>query len=144
MPKGDPDPRLNPRALTAVPELVRRGVEEFNAGRFWHAHEDWEEAWHALRGAGQAEAADFLQGMILVTAGFENAKRGKESGFRRQTAKGLSMMRAHRGEGRGLGLAAEDAWIEAVTDTYLAACAHLRFEWWTAKGIEAPRIELAT
>lgn len=114
------DPRANPRPLADVPALLAAGAAEFNARRYWHAHEDWEAAWHALRAAGRARDAEFLQGMIVLAAGFENAKRGKDAGFRRQAAKGLALMRANRASAAALGVLDADAWIERVTDCYLA------------------------
>lgn len=138
----DEDPRKSPRPLEHVPALLAAGAVEFNAARFWHAHEEWETAWHSLRAAGRAREAEFLQGMIVVAAGFENAKRGKETGFRRQAAKGLAMMRANRDAGPALGVAESDAWIERVTDCYLEIAGAARFEWASERGIVAPPIAL--
>ena len=45
------------------------GINEFDSGRFWHAHEDWEDLWKSLK-AQQAEPSFILgiQGMIQCAA----------------------------------------------------------------------------
>ena len=114
MPKGDPDPRLAPAALSEVPGLVAEGAARYNAGDFWHAHESWEKAWHGLRAAGRGEEADFLQGLVFVTAAFENLQRGKPAGFRRQLAKALRRLEALPGRGAALGLVDEVGFVAAL------------------------------
>ncbi len=57
-----------------------RAVAHWNAGRFWHAHEDWEDLWN--------EAYDdhkrWLQGLIQYAAAFFHFDRGfYASGFER-------------------------------------------------------------
>lgn len=132
------DPRVTPPAVEQVPALVREGAARYNAGDFWEAHEAWEEAWHALRAGGLPQAADFLQGMILVTAAFENRKRGKEAGFKRQMANGLHRLRENRGRGDALGLAEEAAWVDALVGLYLDACRHRLWGHWAREGPHAP------
>jgi predicted metal-dependent hydrolase len=29
---------------------LEAGMVNFNTGRFWHAHEDWEDLWKSLKG----------------------------------------------------------------------------------------------
>jgi predicted metal-dependent hydrolase len=48
---------------------LERGVALFNAGRYWEAHEAWEEAWLEL----ENEEKLFLQGLIQVAAGYHKA-----------------------------------------------------------------------
>ncbi|HWG89727.1 MAG TPA: DUF309 domain-containing protein [Candidatus Thermoplasmatota archaeon] len=136
------DPRLTPAPRSAVPRLLEEGAAHYNAGRYWDAHEAWEEAWHALRAAGEQATADYLQGMILATAGLENLKRGKEEGFKRQFASALHRFRTHRGEGARLGLAEEEVWREALTDLYLDACRHRRIDHWANREAPAPVLRL--
>ncbi len=105
--------------MAEVRSLVAKGAAEYNAGRFWEAHEDWEEAWHLLRDDGQGDRADHLQGLILATAAFENLSRGKPAGFRVQMAKALHRLRRHADLWHDLGLADEAAFREALLDVYL-------------------------
>jgi uncharacterized protein len=49
-----------------------RGVEHFNAGEFWEAHESWEELWLAA----ESDLVEFLQGLIQLAAAYHHVKRG--------------------------------------------------------------------
>lgn len=142
VPKG-PDPRVETRPLEDVPRLLREGADEFNARRFWHAHESWESAWHALRSAGRDEQAAYLRGMILVTAALENAVRGKEDGFKRQLAEGLHTLIGHRDAAPALGILASRAWEDAIVALYLDACRRRDWTWWNEHSWQAPRIQVS-
>ena len=135
MPKG-PDPRVDPAPVEDVPRLLREGAAEWNAARFWHAHEAWESAWHALRKAGRDADAAYVKGMIVVAAALENATRGKEAGFKRQFAEGLHALKTSRAD--GLGLAGARAWEDALTVLYADAMRRRRWEWWRESGWTAP------
>ena len=68
------------------------GIEEFNGGRFWHAHEDWEELWKSLKSESFEEVyVDALQGLIQTAALlFQYQKcnqRGVENMWSKCTAK---------------------------------------------------------
>lgn len=56
------------------------GVEHFNEGRFWHAHEDWEALWISLKGNASQELIDGVQGIIQVAAMLLNHQRKKARG----------------------------------------------------------------
>jgi hypothetical protein len=64
------------------------GLEDFDGGRYWHAHEDWEDLWnlHKTREAPQAEIF-FVQGMIQTAALLLNHERRKERGVTNLTIK---------------------------------------------------------
>jgi predicted metal-dependent hydrolase len=53
---------LSPASLAAL----ETGLAEYEAGRFFEAHEAWEEAWLAEEGL----AKTFLQGLIQLAAAF--------------------------------------------------------------------------
>jgi hypothetical protein len=137
MPKG-PDPRKETRPLEEVPAMLAQGAHEFASRRFWHAHEAWENAWHALRAAGSAEAAAYLKGMILVAAALENATRGKEAGFKRQMAEGIYALKTHPGGAATLGLADAAGWEDAITTLYADACRQLDWARWNGSAWTAP------
>ncbi|MEO8216074.1 MAG: DUF309 domain-containing protein [Acidobacteriota bacterium] len=61
---------------------IAAGVELFNRGDFWHAHEAWEEIWLAATG----ERRRFLQGMIQLAAAFHHLQRGTLRGAGRLIA----------------------------------------------------------
>ncbi|MFL5313370.1 MAG: DUF309 domain-containing protein [Myxococcales bacterium] len=56
-------------ALPSTPVALRRGAALFDEGRFWDAHEAWEEAWLEEDG----EVRVLLQGLIQVAAGYHKA-----------------------------------------------------------------------
>ena len=47
------------------------GVEHFNAGRFWEAHEDWERIWLAA----ETDVREYVQGLIQIAAAYHHVKR---------------------------------------------------------------------
>ena len=141
MAKG-PDPRKDHAPRADVPRLMREGAAEFNARRFWHAHEAWEQAWHTLRGVGEPEAAEFLHGLILVSAALENATRGKESGFKRQFAEALFLLRTHIASAPALGIVQAASLLDAFALLYADACRRHEWSIWNASGWSAPTIAL--
>ena len=52
------------------------GVELFNSGEFWEAHEAWERLWLAAKG----EEKVFLQGLIQLAAAYVHVRRGTYAG----------------------------------------------------------------
>ena len=51
---------------------LEKGIAQFNAHDFWHAHESWEELWLAAEG----ERKQFLQGLIQLAAAYHHVSRG--------------------------------------------------------------------
>lgn len=65
--------------MSEFDEALERGVELFNARRFWDAHEAWERAWLESEG----ERRIFLQGLIQLAAGFHLVERSRFPGATR-------------------------------------------------------------
>jgi uncharacterized protein len=65
--------------------LFRKGLEAFNSGHFYDAHEHWEEVWL------QTPTPDkiFLQGLIQVAAAFHHYSRANHPGCRNLLQAGL-------------------------------------------------------
>jgi len=63
----------------------RRGVEEFNAGKFFEAHESWEVLWLA---AAEPDKT-FLQGITQVSAAFHHYTRKNHRGAQSLLKRGL-------------------------------------------------------
>ncbi len=59
---------------------LQAGVENFNSGRFWHAHEDWEDLWKSLKPNAEQELIDGVQGLIQIAAMLLNHQRKKVRG----------------------------------------------------------------
>jgi uncharacterized protein len=53
--------------------LWQKGLEEFRAGRFFEAHEEWERLWKGASGPDRR----FLQGLIQLAAALVHADRGR-------------------------------------------------------------------
>jgi hypothetical protein len=58
----------------------QRGVELFNAGYYWEAHEVWEDLWHVERRTGPT--AEVLKGLIKLAAAGVKVRERRESGVR--------------------------------------------------------------
>jgi uncharacterized protein len=61
----------------SLEENHRLGIEHFNAGRFFPAHEAWETAWKKARDTGDAE---FFKGLSQLGAGYVHLFRGNRHG----------------------------------------------------------------
>jgi predicted metal-dependent hydrolase len=55
-----------------------RGLDLFNHGYYWEAHEVWEGLWHACGRMGPA--ADFLRGLIKLAAAGVKVREGTPAG----------------------------------------------------------------
>ena len=78
-----------------------RGVALFNAGKFFEAHEAWEELWLA---ESQPEKT-FLQGLIQLAAAWHHHSRGNSRGAKSLLAAGIAKLERFPGRHRGLVLA---------------------------------------
>ncbi|MGB0727468.1 MAG: DUF309 domain-containing protein [Candidatus Poseidoniaceae archaeon] len=70
------------------PVQFELGRQEFDAGRWWEAHEAWEDAWVSMK-ARKAAPRDvlLLQGLIQCAALLYNHRRGTTRGVLNQWAK---------------------------------------------------------
>jgi uncharacterized protein len=83
-------------------DKFERGVADFNAGRFFEAHEIWEELWLA---AAEPEKM-FLQGLIQVTAAFHHHARGNARGMQSLLAAGIAKLAGCPDDFRGVAIGA--------------------------------------
>jgi hypothetical protein len=84
-----------------------RGLDLFNHGYYWEAHEVWEGLWHACGRAGPT--ADFLKGLIKLAAAGVKVREGRPRGVVSHARAAAELFR--RGgapDGRCLGLALGD------------------------------------
>ncbi len=61
-----------------------RGIELFNAGYYWEAHEAWEAVWHAQGRRGPT--AEVLQGLIKLAAAGVKVRERRPAGVRAHAA----------------------------------------------------------
>jgi uncharacterized protein len=64
--------------------LLHQGVEEFNHGHFFEAHELWEEAWNDAVG----EEKQFYQGLVQIAAGYHKLSLAQYNGARKLLERG--------------------------------------------------------
>ena len=69
-------------------DFLEEGRALFNAGRFFEAHEAWEEAWRVETGPPRL----LLQGLIQIAAGFLKAGQGRAAGAVRLLESGVRKM----------------------------------------------------
>src|SRR5689334_20727775 len=78
------------------------GIRLFNAGEYWHAHEQWEACWLV---AAEPEAT-FYKGIIQAAAALVHWKKGNPRGLRRNWEKGRPKLVALPARLQGLDLRA--------------------------------------
>jgi len=65
----------------ATRDALVKGVEEFNAWRFYDCHETLEDVWREVGSKGEeGTLADFYQGIIKIAAGFHHVLRDNHKG----------------------------------------------------------------
>lgn len=69
-----------------------RGLDLFNHGYYWEAHEAWEAAWHAAGRRGPV--ADFFKGLIKLAAAGVKAREGSLEGVRSHGRRGAELFRS--------------------------------------------------
>jgi predicted metal-dependent hydrolase len=69
--------------------LYLRGIDLFNFGYYWEAHEAWETLWHAAGRNGIL--ADFLKGLIALAAVGVKAREDRARGVRQHTARARAL-----------------------------------------------------
>src|SRR5579883_1864625 len=95
----------------ATSPWFRRGVELFDAGFYWEAHEAWEGLWHAVgrRGA----TADVLRGLIKLAAAGIKVRERREAGVRTHARRAAECFSSARRQGGSHQLGLDlDVWIE--------------------------------
>ena len=86
----------------------KRGLELFDAGKVFDAHEVLEDVWRAA----PAEEKKFLQGLIQLAVGLHHYSRGNLAGARSLLARGNRNLSAYPEHHRGIDLARLRARVE--------------------------------
>ena len=97
-------------------DVYLEGIRLFNAGEFWHAHEQWEACWLIAR----EPELTFYQGIIQAAAALVHWQRGNPRGLRRNWEKGRPKLVALPPEMLGLDLRA----LIADMDRFVQTDAH--------------------
>lgn len=77
-PSESREPTFISIAMETYPREYLQGIEDFNAGRYFDAHEIWEEIW--LRSSGETKL--FYQMLIQAAVGLHHYERGNARGAR--------------------------------------------------------------
>ena len=67
---------------------LQKGIEEFNRGHFFEAHELWEEAWNEAVG----EEKRFYQGLVQLAAGYHKLSLAQYKGARKLLERGTQTL----------------------------------------------------
>jgi predicted metal-dependent hydrolase len=78
--------------------LFHEGIELFNSGEWFEAHEVWEDIWHMASG----QRKNFYQGLIQCSVTIEHISRGNPRGVRSVFASALTKFEGIPGEYMGL------------------------------------------
>ena len=91
---------LEPPALDEAEwQIFRHGVALFNDGKFWEAHEAWEEVWKGRT----EESRIFFQGIIQAAAAYHLiVTRPRYGGARNNIAKALATLELFTGNVLGI------------------------------------------
>jgi len=86
-------PRPDPERWQACKEYLR-GIDLFNHGYYWEAHEEWESLWHACGKRGCL--ALFFQGLIKLAAAGVKIRQGRPVGIQRHSQRAETHFREVR------------------------------------------------
>jgi predicted metal-dependent hydrolase len=76
-----------------VTDLLEAGINFFNAGRYFEAHEAWEDLWRESGGPLRL----FYQGLVQAAVGMHHLSKGNVNGARAQLGKSLEKLRQYPG-----------------------------------------------
>lgn len=71
-----------------MPDRFQAGINFFNSGRYFEAHEAWEDMWRDSRGP----LRFFYQGMVQAAVGLHHLGRGNRNGAAAQLQKSVSKL----------------------------------------------------
>jgi hypothetical protein len=93
---GRPEPELLPLTTDNWSQSADylHGIDLFNHGYFWEAHEAWEGLWHACGRRG--DSADFLKALIKLAAVGVKAREGNHNGVQRAAQRAATLFKAIR------------------------------------------------
>jgi len=98
---------MEPEGSATMDARFGRGAELFNAGKFFAAHETWEDLWNDTVGPEKL----LLQGLVQIAAGYAKAETGVRGGALKLLTRGLQLLRQSEPPAGGLAL---EAFVEGV------------------------------
>lgn len=111
----DGDAREEYLASLSPEALLQLGIDLYNAGHYWNAHEAWEEVWlESERGV-----RDFYQGLIQVSAAFVHVTRNRYPGAVKLLGDGIAKLERYPASYMGLDLESLRKGARAACDRLL-------------------------
>jgi predicted metal-dependent hydrolase len=93
--------------------LLAEGVELFNSGRYWEAHEVWEREWTPDR---KGPDSGFYKGLIQIAAGCLHYSRRNRRGAINKWRSGADYLRPYLPQHKGLSLGTLVTTVDAYLD----------------------------
>jgi predicted metal-dependent hydrolase len=97
---------------------LEEGIELFNAGRYFEAHEAWEVPWRPAP-KGSPEKL-FIQGLIMISASLDHHRKGEYEGTAKLLDKGLRLLREHKALGKDIEMEDFLGQVEAFYEKFKA------------------------
>ena len=123
------DPRGHSHGTVPGDDGWLRGIDLFNAGFSWEAHEAWESVWHEL--GRTSPSARFVQALIHMAGAAVKIREGRPEGVRRHTRRARELLEAAEAGGAGGGPAGRPgltreslAAVLAELEAHRPACWH--------------------
>jgi hypothetical protein len=76
--------------MSSDKDALEKGISLFNGGKYFDAHEAWEDRWLA---EADAEEKSFLQGLIMAAGSFQHYVRRECAGARALLLKSIPLIR---------------------------------------------------
>jgi predicted metal-dependent hydrolase len=91
LPPSNPDFDVEVFEICGNPEFLQ-GVQLFNKGYYWEAHETWEEMWRDQSGTGKS----FMETFVQLAEGYSFAKKGKTDSAQYLFSKAMKKFQDYR------------------------------------------------
>jgi predicted metal-dependent hydrolase len=98
-----------------LPTALDQGINVFNEGKYFDAHEEWEKAWRVMA---ESDEKTFFQGLIMVSGSFLHYVRRECAGALKLLEKGIVMLKAGVGRHPDISVAEFVGKLEEIRDAF--------------------------
>jgi predicted metal-dependent hydrolase len=105
-------------------DLLRSGIVFFNAGRYFEAHEAWEDMWRPAQGPLRL----YFQGLVQAAVGLHHLQKGNPRGATAQLRKSLSKLEQYPARFCGIDNAALIADLRQVLEDRATHPVHIKID----------------
>ena len=107
-----------------MPDLLRSGIVFFNDGRYFEAHEAWEDMWRPAQGPLRL----YFQGLVQAAVGLHHLQKGNLRGATAQLKKSLSKLEQYPARFCGIDNAALVADLRDVLEERATHPIHIKID----------------